>query len=125
MIKGTKVSEQLTALCQSVLDSRQFKDANEKIEAFLADEAARTEYSSYLALVSRIRTRQDRGFEPTAGEVLELEKAHAAAVANPLISDFNAGTAALKKFKQDLLAYFDLAFELARVPTEEDFEGTS
>jgi hypothetical protein len=73
-------------------------------------------------MAEKLRKRREKGFELTAGEALTFQKVSAAAHANPLIADFDAATRELREFKEQLVTYFGLAFELAHVPTEEDLE---
>lgn len=120
-IKGHKVKQALLSLCSTLLDGNQFTDANQKIEAFLADDSAKQLYIDLTSLRAQLQQRQQRGFELTAGEVAKLEKIQAEADANPTVKDFAEASEELNQIKAAVVAYLEKSFEICRPPSDEDF----
>lgn len=121
-IKGHKVKEAVLQLCSTLLEGKQFKDANEKIETFLADDEAKNLYVSLTSVRANLQQRQQRGFELTAGEVAQLEKIQQTADANKVIKDFATASEELNQIKAAVVSYLEKSFEICRTPTEADFE---
>ena len=103
------------------MDGKQFKDANQKIETFLADESAKQLYIDLTSLRAKLQERQQRGFELTAGEVTELEKIQNEADSNPTIKEFAQASDELNQIKAAVVAYLDKSFEICSPPGEGDF----
>jgi|GEM_PF-2797182 len=121
-LKGRDVVEKMSALCQAVLDGDQFREANKKLEAFLADEDSKKTYAEVSRRRADIAQRESRGFALTAGEALEVDKLEKTLTKNPLIRGFFEASQEMEKIKLGVVTYLEKTFEICQVPTRKDFE---
>ena len=119
-LKGREPRAKAREFCQAVLDGRQFREANEKIDRFLGDAEAKGTYVAYTKRRAEIQERQERGFQLTAGEITELEKMQRELSSNEVIRDFVEASDELERIKVGAVAFIEKAFELCRPPSEED-----
>ena len=116
------ITERTRALCRSVLDQPAFQTMRASVDAFLADETARTLYQSVSEKGTLLQQQQQMGMPVDAGAIAEFEKEREALLDNPLAQAFLTAQQAMHEVQQSVQQYLSKTFELGRMPEEGDLE---
>jgi cell fate (sporulation/competence/biofilm development) regulator YlbF (YheA/YmcA/DUF963 family) len=122
---ATAITDKTRELCQTILDHPTFKSAQERIQAFTANDAARAQYESVVGRGQALRHKQQHGESPGDAEVAAFEKERDALMQNPVARDFVDAQSDLHDLRHTIEQHVALTLELGRVPTEEDIKAQS
>ena len=120
-----QVESKTRELCQAILDHLQAGGARKRIDAFLADEPARSHYERVMSQGQALHEQQHRGQTPAATEIASFEKERDALLKNPLATAFLDAQQELHDLQHLVQKYVRKAIELNRVPTEDDMNCDS
>ena len=107
-------------LCAEIAGSPVFTELQAKIECFLSDDAARTQYQSVHEMGEQLHQKQHAGLELGGAEIKAFETARDALFANPVACDFMDAQHKLEKLQKQIGKYVSMTLELGRVPTADD-----
>lgn len=108
-------------LCDTITQDKQFQSLIKKVEAFLSNDAARTQYQAVGEKGEALHQKQHAGVELSAQEVQEFEQARESLMENPIANSFLEARSELEALHQSVNKYVGMTIELGRVPTPEDF----
>jgi cell fate (sporulation/competence/biofilm development) regulator YlbF (YheA/YmcA/DUF963 family) len=122
---ATAITDKTRELCQTILDHPAFKSAQERIQTFTANDAARTQYESVVGKSQELRHKQQHGESLSDEEVAAFEKERDSLMRDPVARDFIDAQSDLHELRHTIEQHVALTLELGRVPTEEDIEAQS
>lgn len=112
-------------LCQIIVDQPEFKDLRRRIETFLADEKAKSQYQQVAEKSEMLQHKQQMGVSLNNDEIMDFEKHREALVNNPVARAFIEAQQEMQQVQQAVSQYVSKTFELGRMPTDEDISGGS
>ena len=91
------VVQKTRELCQTIVDQPEFQDIRKRIDTFMADEAAKTQYQSVMEKGEMLQHKQQMGLPMSAEEIKDFENNRDALVNNPVARDFIDAQQAMQK----------------------------
>jgi cell fate (sporulation/competence/biofilm development) regulator YlbF (YheA/YmcA/DUF963 family) len=111
-------------LCQTLVDQPEFQLIRQRVESFMSDEAAKSQYQLVAEKGDYLQHKQQMGLPLDGGEVAEFEKNREELLANPVAREFIAAQDRMQQLQESVVKYVVKTFELGRVPTSDDFSGS-
>ena len=108
-------------LCAAIVEHPDFGLLQEKVEAFLDDDSAKTHFQSVQARGEELHHKQHSGVELSEKEVGEWEQAREALLGNATVNSFLEARSQLETLQREIGKYVGMTMELGRVPEPEDF----
>ncbi|MBI3415545.1 MAG: YlbF family regulator [Verrucomicrobia bacterium] len=112
-------------LCQTILEQPEFQAMRQRIDAFLADESARSLYQVVSEKGQHLNHKQQQGLPLDGGEIADFEQQRETLVNHPVARGFLDAQEQMHQIQESVSQHVAKTFELGRVPTPEDFEGGS
>ena len=119
-IEESPVTQKTRELCQAIVDLPNLRDARQRIDAFLANDAARSQYESLIAKGQTLQEKQQNSLPLDATEISDFEKQRDALLANPVARGFLDAQEELHHLQHSIQKYVSKTLETGRVPTAED-----
>lgn len=119
------VLEKTRELCQAILDQPDFSTIRQQVDAFLADEAIRTQYQELTDCGALLQHKQQSGAPVDMAEIADFEKRRDAFLTNPVAQGFLAAQQAMQTLQESVGQYLAKTFELGRMPQQNDFDNGS
>lgn len=119
------IKEKTRELCQTILDHPAFKTAQERIQAFTANDQARAQYEAVVGKGQELRHKQHHGETVADAEVKAFESDREALLRNPVAREFIDAQSDLHELRHTIEKQVSLTLELGRVPSQEDIEAQS
>ena len=107
-------------LCAEIAGHPVFLQHQARIESFLDDDAARTQYKDAHELGEQLHQKQHAGLELGTAEIKAFETARDALFGNPIACEFMEAQHSLETLRKEITKLVGMTLELGRVPTEED-----
>ncbi len=123
--KDSPVIEKTKELCQTLLEQPSFHSIRQRIDAFAADEAARSKYNRLCDLQEMLQSKDRQGIPLSDEEIDEFEKDREELFAIPVARGFMDAQQELHKLQETVAQYISKTVKLGRLPTEDDFEAGS
>jgi len=124
-IEADVIVQKTKELCQAILDQPEYQDIRRRVDTFLANEDAKTQYRTASEKGEHLQHKQEQGVTLSKQEIEEFEKYRDAVVNNPVTRDFLDAQQEIHKVQESVTQYVTKTFELGRVPAEEDFDSGS
>lgn len=109
-------------LCEALVQEPDFQAIRQRLETFLADDAARGQYDVLMMKGEALQQKQQLGVQISDEEIAEFEKLRDALMTNAVAKDFLEAQRAMHKMQESVTQYVSKTFELGRVPEAEDLE---
>jgi cell fate (sporulation/competence/biofilm development) regulator YlbF (YheA/YmcA/DUF963 family) len=87
-IEEAPLVQKTKELCQTILDLPKMKSARQRMDAFMQNESARTQYNNLVAKGQALQEKQQQGLQLTKEEIAEFERERDALMNNPVARDF-------------------------------------
>jgi cell fate (sporulation/competence/biofilm development) regulator YlbF (YheA/YmcA/DUF963 family) len=110
-------------LCQTIVDQPEFQDMRKRIDAFMADEAAQTQYQKVVEKGEQLQEKQQRGSPLNHTEVQDFEKDRQELVNNPVAKGFLDAQQQMHDIRHSVNQYVAKTFEIGRIPNTDDFSS--
>ena len=117
------VLEKTRELCQTILNSPDFASIRRRIDAFMADEKAKTQYQQLSEQGEYLEHKQQQGATLTDEEISDFEKKRATFFENANARNFMDARREMNSIQETVTQYVGKTFELGRIPTDDDFES--
>jgi len=118
---NTAVIQKTQELCQAILEQQDRTSIRARIDAFMADDSARTQYHQWLAQAEALERQQQQAAPISPDALAEFETRRAAMLANPVAVAFLDAREELHRIQHIINQYISKTLELGRVATEQDF----
>jgi cell fate (sporulation/competence/biofilm development) regulator YlbF (YheA/YmcA/DUF963 family) len=120
-IEETLVIQKTKALCQTLVEQPEFAAIRQRIDAFMGDESAKSQYQLLMEKGDALQQKQQFGLPLDGGEIADFEKNREALMNNPVARGFLDAQQQMHKIQESVMQYVGKTFELGRVPSPEDF----
>ena len=110
-------------LCEAILQQPEFQNIRRRIDSFMSNEKARTQFDALNEKGEFLHHKQHQGVQLTKAEIADFEKDRDAALGNPAIKDFLEAQREMHNLQETVGNYVGKTFELGRVPQAEDLES--
>ncbi len=119
------VIQKTRELCQTLLDQPDVQSMRQRIDAFVADDRAKTQYDTLMTKGQALQQKQQLGTPLSNDEITDFEQHREAFVNNPVAKGFLDAQEEMNQLQQSLGKYVTKTFELGRVPGPEDLDSGS
>jgi cell fate (sporulation/competence/biofilm development) regulator YlbF (YheA/YmcA/DUF963 family) len=113
------VTQKTRELCQTLIDQPEFQQIRQRIDAFMADESAKSQYQLVMEQGDNLQHKQQMG-ALDGGEVDSFYKNRDTLLANPVARNFIDAQDQMHKMQETVMRFVAKTFELGRVPNTED-----
>jgi cell fate (sporulation/competence/biofilm development) regulator YlbF (YheA/YmcA/DUF963 family) len=122
-IEETAVIQKTKELCQAILDEPGMRSIRQRIDSFMGDEKARSQYDGLMEKGQALQHKQQNSITLSDGEISEFEKDRDSLMNNPVARGFLDAQEELHQVQESIQKYVHKTLELGRMPTEEDLGG--
>jgi cell fate (sporulation/competence/biofilm development) regulator YlbF (YheA/YmcA/DUF963 family) len=119
--ENTVIIDKTRELCETIVSQPEFQDMRKRIDAFMADETAQTQYQKVVEKGELLQQKQQRGSPLSQTEVQDFEQDRQALVNNPVAKGFLDAQQEMHDIRHSVNQYIAKTFELGRLPNPEDF----
>ena len=120
-IEETIVIQKTKDLCQTIVEQPEFREIRVRIESFMGDETAKSQYQVVMEKGDALQQKQQFGMPMDNNEIAEFEKNRELLLNNPIARNFLDAQQQMHKIQESVMQYVSKTFELGRVPALEDF----
>jgi cell fate (sporulation/competence/biofilm development) regulator YlbF (YheA/YmcA/DUF963 family) len=120
--EDTVVIKRTKELCQTILDQPEVRDMRRRIESFMADDEARSQYDALVAKGQALQQQQHAGLPLDQNEIKAFEDLRSDFLGKPVAQSFLDAQEEMQKLQQSVAKYVSKTFELGRIPEESDLE---
>lgn len=110
-------------LCQTLLAEPSFISIRRRVDAFMADDAARAQYENVHMMGQTLREKQQSGVELSDTEIADFEKNRDQFLSNPVSRGFLDAQDEMQEIRESVVKHVMKTFELGRLPTAEDLQS--
>ena len=122
-VKESPITRKTKELCQAILDQPDLRAARQRIDAFMADEKARTQYEGVMRQGQALHHKQQHSQPLNGEEISAFERDREALLKNPVARGFLDAQEEFHQVHESINRYVSRTLELGHVPTEADFES--
>jgi cell fate (sporulation/competence/biofilm development) regulator YlbF (YheA/YmcA/DUF963 family) len=121
----TAIIQKTKELCETLLQQPEFQNIRQRVDSFLADEKARTQFDALNEKGEFLHHKQHQGVQLTKAEIADFEKDRDSVLGNPVIRNFLDAQQEMHKITETVEKYVGKTFELGRVPNADELKGGS
>ena len=125
LTETSAVTEKTKELCQTILDDPAVGSIRQRIDAFMADEQARSQYETVMSKGQALNQKQQQSLPLSGEEITDFEKHRDAFINNPIAKGFMEAQKEMRKVQETVTEYVAKTFELGRVPADDDIQSGS
>lgn len=108
-------------LCQTLAEQAEFRSIYDRLQAFMADEAAQALLNELENIGQNLHYKQQMNMSLTPEEIAAFESRRDAVLANPVCRGFLEAQEEMQAVRQRISHYVMKTFELGRLPEPSDF----
>jgi cell fate (sporulation/competence/biofilm development) regulator YlbF (YheA/YmcA/DUF963 family) len=121
----TKIQEKTEELCQTIIVQPEMIAIRKRIDTFMADDSARTEYESLMSKGQALQEKQHHGQALEPAEISDFEKNRESLLKNPVAVGFLDAQEELHAMQSSIQKHISKTIELGRLPAAADLEEGS
>jgi cell fate (sporulation/competence/biofilm development) regulator YlbF (YheA/YmcA/DUF963 family) len=121
----TKIEAKTRELCQTIIDQPEMISIRKRIDTFLSDPGARSQYEAVMSKGQALQEKQARSQPLESGEIADFEKHRDALMKNSIALGFLDAQEELHTMQHAIQKSISKTIELGRVPTEADLDAGS
>ena len=110
-------------LCQTILEQPEFQSIRRRLDTFLGNEEAKSQYQIVVEKGDALQQKQQFGLPLDGEEINEFERNREVLLNNPVAQDFLDAQQQINEIRESVMQFVSKTFELGRVPTTEDFSS--
>ena len=123
LIDDAPVMQKTQDLCRAILESPNMLSIRERIDVFMSDEKARSQYDELVSKGQALQEKQQQSLPLSGEEITNFEQSREALFQNPVARGFMDSQEELHHLREGVTKYVNKTLELGRMPSEEDFES--
>ena len=123
--KETPIIAKTRELCATLAEHESYKALKAKLDAFMADQDAQSQYQSLSEHQTRLVNKQQSGEELTEEEIQQFEDEREKLLMHPVAGGFVEAQQGFEELRDTVVRYVTKTFELGRVPTEDEVKPQS
>jgi cell fate (sporulation/competence/biofilm development) regulator YlbF (YheA/YmcA/DUF963 family) len=120
-IEDSVVIQKTRELCQTIVEQPEFRSIRQRVDSFLSNEPAKSQYQLVMEKGDSLQQKQQFGVALTSDEIGDFEKNREALLNDPVARDFLEAQQEMHKLQESVMQYVAKTLELGRVPSSEDF----
>jgi cell fate (sporulation/competence/biofilm development) regulator YlbF (YheA/YmcA/DUF963 family) len=121
----TKVETKTNELCQAILEQLQEGQVRKRIDTFMADADARSQYERLVSKGQALQEKQQNGQTLDPTEISAFEKDRDALLGNPVASGFLDAQEEMHDLQHSVQRFVSKTIELGRLPEADELaEGS-
>jgi cell fate (sporulation/competence/biofilm development) regulator YlbF (YheA/YmcA/DUF963 family) len=121
----TKIESKTQELCAALAEQIETSGIRKRIDTFLADAGAQSQYETVNTKGQALHEKQHAGQPLTGAEIADFEKTRDALLLNPIAKSFLDAQEELHELQKSVQKRISKTLELGRLPTEDDLaEGS-
>ena len=117
------IAQKTRELCETIVQQPQFQSIRQRVEAFLADPEARSQYECLSDLGQQLHDKQHQGLTLTSAEIAAFDRQRETFSRNAVAAAFVQAQEEMQQLQQRIGKYVSKTLELGAVPSEEDLAG--
>jgi len=121
----TIIEEKTQELCQAIITQPEMIAIRKRIDTFLADAGARTEYEALMSQGQTLQEKQQSGQMLEPAEISAFETKREALLKNPVTTGFLDAQEELHALQSSIQKHISKTIELGRLPVAADLEEGS
>ncbi len=121
----TKIEEKTRELCQTIVDQPEMASIRNRIDKFMADAGARSQYEMVMSKGNALHEKQHNGQSLDQSEIAEFEKHRDALLKLPAAVAYLDAQEELHQLQHSIQKQVAKTLQLGRVPTAADLEEGS
>jgi len=123
--EDSPITRKTKELCQAIISQPEMISIRKRIDTFLSDAGARSQYETVAGKGQALHDKQHGGQPVDGAEISDFEKHRDSLLQNPVARGFLDAREELHVIQHSIQKYVSKTLELGRVPTEADFaEGS-
>ena len=115
-----EIARKTIELCESITQQPQFVSIRQRVDSFMADPDAQTQYETLSELGQSLHEKQHAGQTLTPAEIAAFDQKRDAFFRNPVAKGFVDAQDEIHQIQKQVTQYVSKTFELGRVPTGDD-----
>ncbi|MEY2410841.1 MAG: hypothetical protein QOF48_3511 [Verrucomicrobiota bacterium] len=119
----TVIAAKTRELCETIIAQPEFVAIRQRLETFLADESAKSQYQLVMEKGDALQQKQQMGAPLENNDILEFERNRDILLGNPVAREFLDAQQQMSQIQESVMKYVSKTFELGRVPSSEDFSS--
>jgi cell fate (sporulation/competence/biofilm development) regulator YlbF (YheA/YmcA/DUF963 family) len=123
LIDDAPVMQKTQDLCRAILESPNMISIRERIDTFMGDEKARSQYDELVSKGQALQEKQQQSVPLSGEEISTFEQSREALFQNPVARGFLDAQEELHQLREGVTKYVNKTLELGRMPSDEDFES--
>jgi cell fate (sporulation/competence/biofilm development) regulator YlbF (YheA/YmcA/DUF963 family) len=122
---STKLESKTNELCEAILEQMQTAGIRKRIDTFMADNRARSQYEALMTKGQALQEKQHHGQTLDAAEIAEFESDREALLKNPVATSFLDAQEEMHEIEKSVKKTVAKTIELGRIPVADDLaEGS-
>ena len=121
----TKIEEKTLELCQTIVDQPELASIRQRIDTFMADTGARSQYETVMSKGNALHEKQHNGQSLDDSEIADFEKHRDALLKIPAAVAYLDAQEQLHQLQHSIQKQVAKTIQLGRLPTEADLEEGS
>ena len=122
---STKLESKTNELCEAILEQMQTAGIRKRIDTFMADDRARSQYEALMTKGQALQEKQHHGQTLDAAEIAEFEGDREALLKNPVATSFLDAQEEMHEIEKSVKKTVAKTIELGRIPVADDLtEGS-
>jgi cell fate (sporulation/competence/biofilm development) regulator YlbF (YheA/YmcA/DUF963 family) len=119
----TPITRKTRELCQTLLNEPSLQSLRQRIDTFMADEAARTQYEDVVSKGQALQQKQQASQALTGEEISDFEQHRDSLLRNPVARGFIDAQQELHDVKESIFRHVTKTLELGRLPSEDELSS--
>ena len=124
-IEENAIARKTKELCAAIVAQPEIISIRKRIDSFLSDPGARSQYELVASKGQALHDKQHGGQALGNAEISDFEKHRDSLLQNPVARDFLDAREKLHEIQHSIQQYISKTLELGRVPSETDLEDHS
>jgi len=124
-VEENAVLRKTKELCQTIIEQPEMKLIRQRIDAFMGDTPARSDYESLVNKGQALQQKQQSSAQLTGEEIADFETHRDRVLQNPVARGFLDAQEELHEVQKSVHHYVNKTLELGRLPTDEEVDGGS
>jgi len=121
----TKIEAKTNELCEAILEQIQTGGIRQRIDTFLSDASARSQYETLMSKGQALQEKQHHGQTLDPAEITAFEKDRDALLKNPVASSFLDAQEEMHDLQNSVQKIVAKTIELGRLPSADDLSEGS
>jgi cell fate (sporulation/competence/biofilm development) regulator YlbF (YheA/YmcA/DUF963 family) len=120
-----KLESKTNELCEAILEQMQTAGIRKRIDTFMADDRARSQYEALMTKGQALQEKQHHGQTLAATEIAEFESERDALLKNPVATSFLDAQEEMHEIEKTVKRTVAKTIELGRIPLADELtEGS-